>query len=142
MTKDEIIAKWVEALRSDRYEQGRGFLCKNDKYCCLGVLCDLVLPDQSELDYNIRYWNSYDAFLPESLCELLDIDREGRILVDEYLETFINSQKLSRNGFSFTTIKGLHTNLSVLNDNSMPFKMIAEVIEHCIKNNLFIKESE
>ena len=33
--------KWVEALRSGKYEQGNKFLRLGDRYCCLGVLCDL-----------------------------------------------------------------------------------------------------
>lgn len=36
--------KWLAALESGRYEQGRGYLnCKN-KFCCLGVACDLFHP--------------------------------------------------------------------------------------------------
>ena len=31
--------KWVEALRSGRYEQGPSYLCKEGNYCCLGVGC-------------------------------------------------------------------------------------------------------
>jgi hypothetical protein len=38
----ELKAKWVEALRSGKYQQARGKLRKGEKFCCLGVLCDLV----------------------------------------------------------------------------------------------------
>lgn len=44
----EIKTKWLEALRSDKYEQGRSSLCNKDgrtTYCCLGVLCDLIDPN-------------------------------------------------------------------------------------------------
>jgi len=38
----EIAKKWVEALRSGNYKQGHCQLRSTDnKYCCLGVLCDL-----------------------------------------------------------------------------------------------------
>ncbi len=37
----EIAKKWVAALRSGAYEQGVGRLRRNDKFCCLGVLCNL-----------------------------------------------------------------------------------------------------
>lgn len=41
----ELKAKWIEALRSGRYKQGRGGLRDGDNcYCCLGVLADLVDP--------------------------------------------------------------------------------------------------
>lgn len=34
---NENAKKWVEALRSGEFEQGRGCLCKNKRYCCLAV---------------------------------------------------------------------------------------------------------
>jgi hypothetical protein len=37
----EVKARWVEALRSGKYQQGRAALNANGKFCCLGVLCDL-----------------------------------------------------------------------------------------------------
>lgn len=41
MTREELLRRWVEALRSGAYEQGRKQLRAGDKFCCLGVLCDL-----------------------------------------------------------------------------------------------------
>lgn len=39
----EYKAKWVAALRSGKYEQGRAALHKEGGgMCCLGVLCDVV----------------------------------------------------------------------------------------------------
>lgn len=42
-----VIKKWVTALRSGKYKQGRGTLAQqigsNTHYCCLGVLCDLAV---------------------------------------------------------------------------------------------------
>lgn len=32
---------WVTALRSGKYQQGRGRLKEGTDYCCLGVLCDV-----------------------------------------------------------------------------------------------------
>jgi hypothetical protein len=37
----EVKAKWIEALRSGKYEQAVGALRQGDGYCCLGVLCDI-----------------------------------------------------------------------------------------------------
>lgn len=35
-------AEWIKSLGSGKYNQGTQFLRdKNDKYCCLGVLCDI-----------------------------------------------------------------------------------------------------
>lgn len=42
----EIKTKWLEALRSGTYQQGREGLrhIGSNQFCCLGVLCDLVDP--------------------------------------------------------------------------------------------------
>lgn len=37
-----VAKKWVAALRSGKYQQGRGALRRLDNtYCCLGVLCEI-----------------------------------------------------------------------------------------------------
>mgnify|MGYP000735863425 CR=1 FL=1 len=41
MTK-ELRDKWVEALRSGRYQQGKGHLHAGECFCALGVLCDVL----------------------------------------------------------------------------------------------------
>lgn len=38
--KPEVKKKWVEALRSGKYQQGGGALRLGDRYCCLGVLAE------------------------------------------------------------------------------------------------------
>lgn len=46
--KAAIRKLWLEALRNaDKYNQGQGKLRSwNDCFCCLGVLCDILQPDQ------------------------------------------------------------------------------------------------
>lgn len=40
--KPEVKAKWIAALTSGEYKQGRNWLrTSEDGFCCLGVLCDL-----------------------------------------------------------------------------------------------------
>ena len=41
--KKDIKDEWVRRLRSGDYEQGQGYLRFGDKYCCLGVLCDMAV---------------------------------------------------------------------------------------------------
>ena len=36
----EIKAQWLTDLRSGEFEKGKGYLKRNGKFCCLGVLCD------------------------------------------------------------------------------------------------------
>lgn len=40
--KAELKKRWVEALRSGKYKQGKGKLCVDGKFCCLGVLLDVM----------------------------------------------------------------------------------------------------
>lgn len=41
--KTELKQKWLDALRSGKYKQGKGLLRdRNDCFCCLGVLCDVA----------------------------------------------------------------------------------------------------
>lgn len=48
--KEDIKARWLAALRSGEYVQGKQALRRSDvdggvRYCCLGVLCDLSTVD-------------------------------------------------------------------------------------------------
>jgi hypothetical protein len=62
--KKDIASKWVKALRSGKFKQGRVLLKnRNKEYCCLGVLCeimnfkcdpdDCILPLQLKDDLNM-----------------------------------------------------------------------------------------
>lgn len=44
--KKEIKDKWVAALRSGDYEQGKYKAKIGNKYCCLGVLIDVFLKEK------------------------------------------------------------------------------------------------
>jgi len=39
--KKSIATKWIKALRSGKYKQGKEALRIEDRFCCLGVLSDL-----------------------------------------------------------------------------------------------------
>lgn len=45
----ENIALWVQALRSGEFEQGRSWLNLNNRYCCLGVACEVAIRNGVEL---------------------------------------------------------------------------------------------
>jgi|SRR5580658_10386078 hypothetical protein len=40
--KKDVAKKWVAALRSGKYNKGKGQLQVLDTYCCLGVLCKIA----------------------------------------------------------------------------------------------------
>jgi hypothetical protein len=74
----ELKEKWVDALRSGKYTQGRMYL-RNDKneFCCLGVLCDA---------YNSKGWVQRTGtfprygegvcYIPEEIAYAIGIENE------------------------------------------------------------------
>lgn len=53
--RESIKRKWIHALRSGSYKQGKYTLRDiGNNFCCLGVLCDVVDPDRWEyaVDYD------------------------------------------------------------------------------------------
>jgi hypothetical protein len=66
--KAEIKTRWLEALRSGRYQQTQGKLRTDVGHCCLGVLCDVVEPDSWRDDEDGWRHGINRAYLPEHLC--------------------------------------------------------------------------
>jgi hypothetical protein len=63
MINKKLIKKWIKVLRSRKYKQGTGALrthgpteCSVDRFCCLGVLCDIIDPAGWE---STRYFKNY-----------------------------------------------------------------------------------
>lgn len=55
--KQEIKDEWVKRLESGQYQQGQGHLrTEDDKYCCLGVLCEMAV-EQGVIE---RWHRDYD----------------------------------------------------------------------------------
>jgi hypothetical protein len=68
--KRSIARKWAKALESGEYKQGKGRLRKGDKWCCLGVLCNLHAQAHPEIaakqKHKSRYMN-HESVLPEEV---------------------------------------------------------------------------
>lgn len=45
--------KWVDALRSGEYEQGKEYLEDDNKYCCLGIACSIAEENGIAVNKNI-----------------------------------------------------------------------------------------
>lgn len=68
--------KWLKALRSGEYEQGRQTLLNNDgQYCCLGVACSLKnIPDKNILGWGMPSSSFIkDSRLPKFLDSKYDM---------------------------------------------------------------------
>lgn len=119
---EKIKTKWVAALRSGEYKQGRGALRKKDsggdRFCCLGVLCDIYAKEKSKdtkwiLDYygDKEYSFGGDINMPP---------RNVNAWVGLGDTTWDSLQiKASRK----------YGTLYDLNDSGSPFKKIADYIE-------------
>lgn len=87
--KPEIKEKWLAALKSGKYKQGKHALCRtNDdekSFCCLGVLCDLhrktkkkkgFIWQQSDSKNDLMY-NGSASYLPIEVQKWAGIGRKG-----------------------------------------------------------------
>lgn len=112
--KPEIKHKWLQALRSGNYDQGRSRL-RNDhgEYCCLGVLCDLVGPN----DWGAGEYSTYHNTWKDSVTE---------IPFPEWSSFFW----LGCDAFEHE-LRGIQADLMDLNDNKCKtFSEIADYIEN------------
>ena len=103
----EFKSKWVAALRSGKYQQGRDVLRKGDKFCCLGVACDLIDPDAWERD------NGYSPSPP--------LHGTG----DEMAWQGLNTETWDLPFIGISDAKAL----SAMNDRQSSFEEIADYIE-------------
>ena len=106
----EVKKKWVEALRSGKYKQGKGRLKLGEQYCCLGVLCDLYIKREQSSETDVETVSEHmrtEEFLPHMVIEWAG-------LTD--MNPAINASET----------------LSRLNDTGMSFYGIATDIERCL----------
>lgn len=113
-----IAEKWVDALRSKKYQQGTGCLkqTKNqqDKFCCLGVLTDIAIKDGLKIIEQSgprTTFNSFTDYLPG------EVQRWANM-------------KTSNGTF---TKNNLTNTLAYLNDAGRTFDEIATLIEDNIE---------
>jgi hypothetical protein len=79
--------KWAEELESGRWKQGRNSLYDGERYCCLGVLCAVVLGKELEPNTSVCEGVQYNSSYPHEVLTLAQIQR------------FIDYNDMKRNGF-------------------------------------------
>jgi len=111
--KKEVAEKWVEALRSGKYNQSKGFLHRtledNNGFCCLGVLCDIS---------GLGHWDTYGSY---------EVYRTGSFVADITLPYGVMLWAGMKDASGDREGKKLP--LSTLNDNGYSFSRIADIIE-------------
>lgn len=119
--KPEIKEKWLIALRSNEYKQGKDWLRSNVggviRYCCLGVLCDLYIKETGIGEWQGK-GNSSSIFVSGEVVEAKELPTE----VQEW------SGISDRIGYIHDQF---HYNLSLAtkNDESSDFEKVIVLIE-------------
>ncbi len=112
MNKD-VKEKWISALRSGEYKRTINLLHEDNKFCCLGVLCDLAVKEgiieEPKMINNFYVYGEH---------------QEVDVLPKEVYD-WAGLEKWSRNGRYNET----DFTLAELNDDGKSFKYIAKVIE-------------
>jgi len=111
--------KWVKALRSGKYKQGRDYLCQlygeEREFCCLGVACELFIRSGNKLRTAVRSdggnyveYGGNRGIVPGKVREWLGLR--------DNLGEYVNKN-------------GLTSSLADLNDRGKSFENIADIIE-------------
>jgi hypothetical protein len=121
----EVMTKWVTALRSGKYPQGKGQLKAIPKgsdvaeYCCLGVLCELaveegVLPaptrgDREGMEVIFAYGTMDEAaVLPREVKKWAGLDSSNPLLLVHPDKGPISAANLNdTQGYTFDQIADL-----------------------------------
>lgn len=115
--KKKIAMKWIKALRSGRYMQGKGKLrSKSGKLCVLGVLCDLharVHPETARKQKDPLKYLGQTQVLPIEVLNWSGMD--------------------SMRG-AFMEYTGQYNSLSRMNDNGEKFSFLAYTLEKIWKD--------
>ena len=122
----EIKQKWIKALRSGRYTQGKLSLREKNYYakpgkpgkpsfCCLGVLCEVaikegVIKDPKKYDiYDMTYLYpgiNRDQLLPSKVADWAGLNSVNPT-VESPLGTITSLAELNDGGYNFNEIAGI-----------------------------------
>ena len=124
----EVKQKWIDALRSGKYEQGSEKLRSVEGYCCLGVLCDLYAKEKENQwefcgneETNLQrhdywYFDGEGEFLPFTVSDWAGLNTNNpkmRIVVeDDYIGEYFDTDEIAN-----------------LNDSGYTFSKLADLIE-------------
>ena len=87
--------KWIDALRSGKYKQGKYYLKTiNDEYCCLGVLTQLYVDEHPNTSF-------IENYLPLEVVEWANLKEINPIINGDFLAN------LNDNGKTFDQIASL-----------------------------------
>jgi len=121
----EIKKRWLAALRSGEYKQGRAKLRTRDTYCCMGVLCDVLKDDVNgkwtdDEEFKTKY-ASRALFPPKQIHDLAGFDVSSNAVFQAEQVRSITGKGISTKG---------SVGFASLNDTfELSFDEIADIIE-------------
>lgn len=104
----------VAALRSGDFKQGRENLCRDGRFCCLGVACNIANLEYEESDGLVAYSGFYTAVLPPKAQSIYG---------------FCGDVGERRDGSRLRIGMRSFTSLADANDRGVTFAEIADYIE-------------
>ena len=137
--KEEFKKKWVKALKSGKFKQGKDSLYMLDtktgehQFCCLGVLEHIVNPvPWKRVNFNDDFWNVEDKIVfgvpTENDHNTLPVewsyDEESGCSI-----TMLSRETAEKVGLDDETGMELQKAVASMNDNEENFKEIAAYIE-------------
>ncbi len=113
--KQEIADKWITALLSGEFEQGRHLLHNDNKFCCLGVLCKLYadatgIQGVKSPDFDFVHYHNQTERLPIEVMKWSGMASAVGVLGEDHLKS-----------------------LAGMNDTGSTFVQLAEVIKQHTK---------
>lgn len=115
----QIKQKWVSALRSGRYKQGKTYLNADNCFCVMGVLCDIAVKagvGKWKKQANVKAFQDgdflYRATFPDRVRYWAGFSADE--IDSDFFHIYIKSAK---------------TTISSLNDEGMSFNDLADLIE-------------
>ena len=108
--KKKIAKKWVAALRSGEYKQGKDVLadtCRT-QHCCLGVLCEVAIKGGLEVTVETppghsAIFDNSKAFLPVSVADWAGMKTRLGDIPDEG-STVLSLMGMNDGGHTFSSI--------------------------------------
>lgn len=156
--KAEIKERWLLALESGDYKQSTGQLKRGDRFCCLGVLCDLHADETGgnwehhraphktndpDLAYHAVTYKGIEGVLPDAVIDWADApnddptvyltEQDIREIVSMGKNTEVNEQLILKYMQRLRDEQpisngAMQIKLSALNDDGLSFEQMAEVI--------------
>ena len=94
--RKEVAEKWVKALRSGEFLQGKTQLRSENHYCCLGVLCELYRQETGNGEWTEKGFCSFGETL-EGLPPMAVRDWAGLCSLSGTLSLFGNPSLVTMN---------------------------------------------